>query len=238
MKGVFIAGTGTDVGKTIVAAGVLRALLTAGIDATAMKPVQTGAWAEASGKLRTPDLEFVLGATGLLPDEQTRELMAPWLFEPACSPHLAARLAGQTIGLERILDSARQLAARHEFLVVEGAGGLLVPLGARLLLIDVAAALGLPVLLVGPAGLGAINHVLLSLEALRARGLPVAGVVLNATGPVSAEEAFIHEDNATTIAQLGQVRVLARIPWLGVPPDLELLDQAVAAGELLKELQP
>jgi dethiobiotin synthetase len=129
--------------------------------------------------------------------------------------------------METILENARLLAARHRPLVVEGAGGLMVPLNESETMLDLAAALGMPVILVGHSGLGTINHTLLSLEALRRRGLQVPGVILNDTRPVAESEEFIHDDNMHAVESFGKVRVLARIPWLGSPPDLDLLDRAL-----------
>lgn len=235
MRGIFVSGTGTDVGKTLAVAGLMRQLRRRGVDAISMKPVQTGVTVDAAGRAIAPDLDFVLRAAGLSVDEETMGHLAPYLYEPACSPHLAAHLAGQPIQMEKILASARWLAERHQGLVVEGAGGLLVPLGEAGLMIDLVAALGLPVVLASPAGLGAINHVLLSLEALRRRNLRVLGVILSATQPVAEDDLYIHEDNAQAIAAWGKVPVLARIPWLGTPPDMDLLDQALAGCDLSKE---
>lgn len=229
IEGLFVTATGTGVGKTLVTAGVLRNLRRRGVAAMAMKPVQTGAAPDAQGRLDAPDLAFVRQAAGLEMDEATCALAAPFLYEPACSPHLAARLAGRPIRFERILDCAKKLAARHEMLVVEGAGGLMVPLGEDGMMIDLAAALCLPVLLVAQSGLGTINHTLLSLEALRHRGLRVLGVILNDTQPLNESERFIHDDNANAIATFGGAPVLARIPWLGAPPALDRLDDALAS---------
>jgi len=177
--GIFVAGTGTDVGKTVVTAGVLRFLRRHGEAAMAMKPVQTGCESGPQGRMRAPDIDFVLHAAGLTADEETLTHLAPYCFAPACSPHLAARLAGQRIEMETIAASAQWLAERYPRLVVEGAGGVLVPLNETQIILSIAWELGLPVLLVGHSGLGAINHVLLSLEAIRRRGCEVLGVVLN-----------------------------------------------------------
>jgi dethiobiotin synthase len=236
IPGIFVAGTGTDVGKTVTVACILRHLRQRGVDAMVMKPVQTGVTLDDAGRAVAPDIDFVLRAAGLRVEEETLGHLAPCLFEPACSPHLAARLAGRPVRIESILKSARWLAGRHQLLVVEGAGGLMVPFGEDGMMIDLAAALGMPVLLVGHSGLGTINHVLLSLEALRRRQLRVLGVILNDTHPVAEADLFIHDDNARAIESFGAVRVLARIPWLGSPPELARLDQALAACDFLKEL--
>jgi dethiobiotin synthase len=228
-----VSGTGTDVGKTLVTAAIARLLVRRGVVPALMKPVQTGAVRGDGGRLVAPDLESVRDLASLPPPEEGEErLHAPYLFEPACSPHLAARLAGERIRPERVVEAARRLSARSPFLLVEGAGGALVPLGGGSTMADLAAALSLPVLLVGLGGLGTINHVLLSLEALRWRRIAVAGVVLNETAPVAGEERFLHDDNAAAVEEYGEVAVVARIPFLGSPPDLALLDGAVDASAL------
>jgi dethiobiotin synthase len=236
-RGLFVAGTGTGVGKTVVAAGLLRMLRSLGIDAAPMKPVQTGAVLRADGAFEAPDLEVALSAAGRCASRAQRERMAPCCYEPACSPHLAARLAGRPVDLEHIVESAQWLADRHQALVVEAAGGVLVPLGPGALSADVMARLGLPVLLVSPSGLGAINHALLSLEALRSRALTVLGVVLcDLSIPSSEEDQVIRDDNALAIAEWGRTRVLARVPYLGEPIDWEALERCLLASGALKEL--
>ena len=137
---------------------------------------------------------------------------------------MAARLAGVEIRLEVILEAARTLAARHAALLVEGAGGLLVPLTARQTYADLAVALGLPVLVVARAGLGTVNHTALTVEALRARGLAVAGVVLNRTSPES-DPSVPH--NAAEIERLSGAPVLASLPFLR---DIAARQQALRAA--------
>jgi dethiobiotin synthase len=238
ISGLFIAGTGTDVGKTMVTAGVLRWMLGRGCNAMVMKPVQTGCSLGSRGRLVAPDVEFVLRAAQLTPGEETQSHLAPYCFEPACSPHLAARMAGATISLDRILASANWLAGRYQRLVIEGAGGLAVPLNERETMLDLIVALGVPVLLVGHSGLGTINHTLLSLEALRQRGCRVLGVLLNDVQPVFPTERYIHDDNASAIATHGKIASVARIPYLGQPPRMELLDLTLGGCEFLQECLP
>jgi dethiobiotin synthetase len=164
--------------------------------------------------------------------------MAPFLFEPACSPHLASRLCGRPVDVDRILACARRLAARRYALVVEGAGGVLVPIDESRTMLDLMAALRLPVVLASPGGLGAINQALLSLEAIRGRGLRVAGVVLNETRPVPEGDRFLHDDNARAIAEFGRTTVLARIPFLGERPDWKAMDPYLAGIDPERILLP
>jgi dethiobiotin synthetase len=216
--GVFITGTDTGVGKTLVAAGILRWLRNEGVDAVPMKPVQTGAEKRASD-LIAQDLEFCLNAARLRPDPEEVRLMSPFLYEPACSPHLAGRMAVRVGGrypeIPEILRCADQLLQRHRAVVVEGAGGIMAPLNETNTTLELIQALGLPVVLVSRAGLGAINHALLSIRALRDSGLELAGIVLNRAVPSLPEDIFIEEDNPRAIAHFGSVRVLGDVEFMG-----------------------
>lgn len=227
IKGIFVTATGTDVGKTLVAAGLMRHLRCRGTDCAIMKPVQTGAARDQEGRL-APDVETVLKAAGTDEDESSRTLATSYLYKPACSPHLAASLAGETISLPSILAQATKLAAGHERLIVEGAGGVMVPLNQTQTMLDLMVLLKMPAVLVGLSGLGTINHVLLSLAALRSRGVEVLGVVLNDREAAPAEEEYIRRDNVRTIEAYGKTPVLARIPYLGSPVDLLRLDASLS----------
>ncbi len=225
-RGVFVTGTDTGVGKTWIAAGLVRRLRAAGVDAVPMKPVQTGGDRDAAGRLAAPDLEAVLAAAGLAVSEEERADLCPYLYEPACSPHLAARLAGRPIELERIAAAAARLSARRAAVVVEGAGGVLVPLGPVWTMLDLAARLGLPAVVVARAGVGTLNHALLTLGALRRARVTVAGVVLNEAAGAAATPALVRDDNARTLEERGAARVLARVP--SCRGDLAALDAALA----------
>jgi dethiobiotin synthetase len=219
-RGIFITGTGTGVGKTIAAAAILRAARAAGIDAVPFKPVQTGAVDGPDG-LRSPDVEFCLAAAGLRPKPDEAALMAPLLYKPACSPHLAGRIEGRPVDLDTIRCCAETLLARHDAVIVEGAGGVMVPLNDSATMLDLMAALGLPVLVVAINGLGTINHTLLTLAALRQAGIEVLGVVLNQPDPPAGlrpprgADEFIRRDNPETIARFGGATVLGCLPHAG-----------------------
>ena len=230
--GCFVLGTDTDAGKTVVAAGLLRWLRDGGAVPAPVKPVQTGA-TRASDGWYAPDLDVLLAGARLAPDASAYARMAPCCYAPACSPHLAAREAGRPVDHAAIHDAVGRARAEHEAVVVEGAGGALVPLDdAGTTMADLAAALGIPALVVGRAGLGTLNHTLLTLEALRARGVTVAAVVLTATQPVpDAGTARLHADNAATIARLGAVTVAGPLPHRTQPaPDAVAADLAAAPG--------
>jgi dethiobiotin synthetase len=161
--------------------------------------------------LSVPDLDYSLSMADMKVSDEDYSHMAPYTFEPACSPHLAAELAGTEIDIAEMIIAARTLASEYEFVVAEGAGGIMVPLNRREMMLDLMQALKLPVLIAARPGLGTINHTLLSIRALRSDGLDIAGVVFVASQP--AEPGFIEEDNGTTIEQFGKVPVLGTIPY-------------------------
>lgn len=168
--GVFITGTDTAAGKTTVACALLRGYVAAGLRAVGMKPIAAGS-GNANGDL------VALAAAGNV-DAPIGE-RCPYAFEEAIAPHLAARAVGITIDLSRIRESYKALTSRADRIVVEGAGGALVPLGKRFDMLDIARVLRLPVLMVVGVRLGCLNHALLTSLAIRARGLDLAGWIAN-----------------------------------------------------------
>jgi len=173
--GIFVTGTDTGVGKTRVATALLRAFARRGLRAVGMKPVAAGC-ERIDGALVSEDVAALAAASNMnLPVD----LINPYRFQPAIAPHLAAELAGETISLQRIRDAYVALAARADRVVVEGAGGFLVPLNEREDFGDLARILELPVLLVVGMRLGCLNHALLTAEAVQRRGLQFAGWVAN-----------------------------------------------------------
>ncbi len=195
-RGYFVTATDTAVGKTVVTSGLAAALRARGRDVAVFKPVQSGALADDP-----------FGDAALLGADCVYAFAAP------LAPLVAARAEGRTIALDPIVERAAELAREHELLLVEGAGGLLVPLADGLDVADLAVALGLPLIVVARAGLGTVNHTLLTIEAARSRGLELAGVVLNGKSDESTA------DNAALIEAGSGVRVLARVPLLADPTD-------------------
>lgn len=201
MRGLFITGTDTGAGKTVVAAALLAAMAAAGEPVRAHKPAVTGL-DEASGSWPA-DHVLLATAAGMSPEQ-----VAPLRFGPAVSPQLAAELAGERLEPER-MEAAARAAGRRGPVVVEGAGGLLSPLAERYTVCDLAVALGLPVLIAARAGLGTINHSLLTLRAARAAGLDVLAVVLT---PWPPEASVLARANRDAIVSMGQIEVA------GLPP--------------------
>ena len=172
MNGLFITGTDTGVGKTHLTAALLTFLRTRGVDAVPMKPVQTGSRG-------ADDLTTLLAACSMAVSDQERAWMNPYSFPLPASPHLAAAQAGRSISLARIESAYRHLADRHDFVLVEGAGGVGVPLTRTQDTIDLIKRLQVPVLVIARAGLGTLNHTSLACAALAAAHIPLAGILLN-----------------------------------------------------------
>jgi dethiobiotin synthetase len=205
MRGLFVTGTDTGVGKTILSGALLAAMSAAGEPVCAHKPVVTGLDEPPDGDW-PPDHELLAAAAGM-----TSEEVSPLRYGPAVSPHLAARLAGEQIDPADLLARARRAGEGKGSLIVEGVGGLLTPLADDYAIRDLAVALGLPVLIAARPGLGTINHTLLTLEAARAVGLDVRAVVLT---PWPTEPSVLERSNRETIARLGDVQVagLGHVP--------------------------
>lgn len=216
-SGVFVTGTGTEVGKTVVAAAIAHSLAEEGKRVAVFKPAVTGLDEfPADGQnpvdmrpdsAHRPDHVVLREAAG---SSQSEEEIAPYRYGPPMSPHLAAELAGEEIEPARLLRAARAAAANADVLVCEGVGGLLVPLTPRYIVRDLAAGLGLPLVIAASPGLGTINHTLLTIEAARAVGLEVERVVLT---PWPEEPGEIEASNRETIAALGRVEV-ETLPYL------------------------
>jgi dethiobiotin synthetase len=197
VRGVFVTGTGTEVGKTVVGATIARTALERGERVAVFKPTVSGIDDEAG----EPDHALLRRAAG---SAQTDDEVAPYRYGPPVSPHLGAELAGETIDPARLRVAARAAADSAEFLVVEGVGGFCVPLTLGYLVRDFARDLGLPIVIAGPPGLGAINHTLLTIEAVRSVGLEVVAVVLT---PWPPEPGVIERSNRDAIERLGGTRV-------------------------------
>jgi dethiobiotin synthetase len=221
MRGLFVTGTDTGVGKTEVAVGLVAGWRSRGVDVGAMKPAQSGV-----GDGLPTDAERLREAAG---GTDPMALVCPYSLSAPLAPAVAARLEGVEISLPHLLACAGELSRRHAALVVEGAGGILAPLTGSHTYADLAAALAMPVLVVARAGLGTVNHAALTCEALRSRGLVVAGVVLNRSAAVSDPS---EPHNAAEIERLTGVRVLASLPF---EPDPRL--RALALAERLAAVQ-
>lgn len=217
-RGVFIAGTDTGIGKTLIACALLRGLAGAGLRVVGMKPIAAGA-TRRKGVWINEDVEQLRAASNV---EAPLGTMNPYCFVPPVAPHLAALEAGTLIRMSVLSRHYALLAARADVVVVEGVGGLLVPLGPRLSAAVIPERLNLPVVLVVGMRLGCLNHALLTLEAVRMRGLRLAGWVANAIDPSMARR----KENLETLLQ----RIDA--PLLGVVKHAAKPDAARVARSL------
>lgn len=205
-RGVFVTGTDTGVGKTLVSSALVYALRQRGLRVAPMKPVAAGA-IEVQGHLVNEDTLALLDACDT--PKPATALVTPILLREPMAPHIAAEREGRTIALAPILDAFGKLAASSDAVVVEGVGGFVVPLGPELDARDLAVALGLPVVLVVGLRLGCLNHALLTADAIRAAGLTLAGWVANAIDPAMA----VPDENVVTLASRLHAPLLGRLPY-------------------------
>lgn len=209
--GWFVTGTGTEVGKTIVAAAIARTLASEGRRVAVFKPAVSGLDEVTGSEL--PDHQLLRLASGSM---QSDDEIAPYRYGPPVSPHLGAELAGETIEPQALVEAASRAAAAAEVLVCEGVGGLLVPLTLGYLVRDLAVDLGLPLVIAASPRLGTINHTLLTVEAARNAGLQVAMVVLT---PWPGDPSAVERSNREAIRRVAGVEV-------AVLPRLELAEPA------------
>lgn len=216
-RGLFVTGTDTGVGKTAVAAAILDLLASEGCRIAPLKPVETGhtgpGWPGDAACLRE-------AARSGLPQER----IVPYVFEEPLAPNVAARRAGSAVAVERLDDTFADSAAQHDGVLVEGAGGLLVGVTDDVLMADLAARWRLPVLIVARAGLGTLNHTLLTVEAARARGVPVVGVVVNG---------YPADPDVATRTNPAELARLCGVPVLGVVPETSGVDTGARAWQAL-----
>ena len=205
--GLFITGTDTGVGKTVVAAALALALKARGLKVGVMKPVESGC-RRVDGVLVPEDALFLQAAAGC---QAPLEQINPYALERPVAPALAAELEGVSIEMPRIEAAYRALASSHDVVLVEGAGGLMAPLVADLRMLDLALALGLPALVVAHNALGVINHTSLTVRVARAAGLRIVGVVLSKVAPRGDTAAL---SNRASLERWGDAPLLGEVPHL------------------------
>jgi dethiobiotin synthetase len=205
-KGLFVTGTDTGVGKTVVSLGLMQALQAQGLCVVGMKPVASGCEPTADGP-RNADAQALLAQSSISPPY---DLVNPGAFEPAVAPHIAAAREGRRIELSALTDTFGRLAAQAEYVVVEGIGGWRVPLNGSHYVSDLAVALGLPVLLVVGLRLGCLNHAILSWESMQASGVRCAGWVANQIEPGMSNL----EENVACLASVFGAAPAGLIPFV------------------------
>lgn len=221
IKGYFITGTDTGVGKTFVTAGIAAVFKEKGIDVGVMKPVETGC-PENSGKLEPQDALCLKNAAGV-GDEI--DLINPYRFKAPLAPSIASRLENKNISLNRIKECYDTLASKHSRMFVEGAGGLLTPLNENEAIVDLIRLLNIPLLVVAENKLGAINHTLLTVKHAQSAGIEVKGIILNYPA-LSIDE--------TLSANQAEIKRLANIPVLGELPFCDMDRAAKMVKKYLK----
>lgn len=215
---ILITGTGLGVGKTFVTAGIARALRERGVDVGVMKPVEVGWDPEVDGDWPY-DADVLREAAGV---DDPREDIIPYMYKPFVSPQVAAHLEKRPIEMDVILAALRRLRQKHDVVLVEGVGGLAVPLDEGIDLATLAAHCDLPVLVVSKAHLGTLNDTFLTVHYARSRGLDVIGVVTNLYD-ASVEDETI-PSNIPMIEQMCQLKVFGRLP---LQPESDTFDQVM-----------
>jgi dethiobiotin synthetase len=220
VKSLFVAGTDTGVGKTVVAAAIAAALKGRGLDVGVMKPLQSGG---------DDDVNLLLKASGAA-DELS--LVVPYNFKDPVAPSLAARLESVDIDIGKIKGAFSDLAARHDVVIVEGSGGIMVPIIEKgldsYLVSDLIVELSLPTLIVARAGLGTINHTLLTIDHAKRKGVDVAGVIING---YPDEPSLAEKNNPAMIEDLSGVLVLSALPFVDAEA-ANLLEKVVSAVDV------
>ena len=207
-QGIFITGTDTGIGKTIVTGGIAQSLRNLQWNIGVMKPIVTGFTASEEEPV-PKDTKYLIQSSETT-DSPT--LITPYTFETPASPYRAARLENKNIEMGRIVRSFKKLKQKHDFLLVEGIGGLLVPITRKALVIDLVISLNLPIIIVSRLTLGTINHSLLTIQLAQSRKIPIIGVIYNQTHKAIASP--YETSNPLIISSFSKTRNLGTIPYL------------------------
>ncbi len=217
-KKIFITGTGTDVGKTYVTGLIVKKLKESGMNAAYYKAAMSGNERTEEGMLLPGDAQYVKTVSGI---EQSLACMCPYVYEAAVSPHLASRIEGNPVMLQEVMKGFEEVCRQYDYVTMEGSGGILCPIcfdERELWLEDVIRELGLSSLIVADAGLGTINSVVLTVEYMRAKGLPVKGIIFNRFHPGDRME----EDNLRMCEHRTKLPVLACVEADSGTLDMEI----------------
>lgn len=206
--GLFITATDTDAGKTVVTCAIAAALRSAGVKVGVCKPIATGCRHEREGLVNADAEALAHFADCRLP----LDVINPVRYHPPLAPAVAAEKAKKPVDFGAIADSLRRLDGEHDVLLVEGIGGIMVPLDEQRTVLDLAAMIGYPILVVTRPGLGTLNHTALTCSAIVRRGLCLAGLVINGYNPEPPEYDPAIDDNPLWLAKQNHTKVLATIP--------------------------
>jgi dethiobiotin synthetase len=224
-QGLFITGTDTGVGKTVVTAAFLAWLRHQGLKPGVMKPIETGVDSECSSPANS-DALFLMECGGI---EDALAEVCPIRMKPAASPFQAATIENRSIQPERILSAYRTLSGKYDWILVEGIGGVRVPIIHDYGVVDLMRDLGLPAVVVARYPLGTLNHTLMTLDTLKQNGIPVRGVIFNRAGPEAPNT--IEQGQPRLIEELSGVKVLGEFPYI------DNLNTESFTPEKLKELE-
>ena len=232
MKGYFITGTDTGVGKTVVTACLTTLLKSRGEDVGIMKPIETGVDPECYSAANS-DARFLIEVSGV---RDSAEEVCPYRLKHPASPYQAARIEKKEIDPENILERFKQLQSKHSMMLVEGIGGLLVPITSRYNVADLALQMRLPLIIVSRLRLGTLNHTLLTINAARQHGLEVKGVILNPSD--EGELDAIEQEQGKLIEEFSDTPVLGHCPFIedvsakGIEKNLKLLQEEFQEGQI------
>jgi dethiobiotin synthetase len=213
-RGVFITATDTGVGKTLVASALVTCLTQRGIDVGVMKPIETGVSRATKARSDGVRLRRAAGSQDSLAE------VCPYVFRFPVAPLSAARVEKTTVQIATIMRAFRTLSQKHAFMMVEGVGGVQVPITQLLTVLDIIYRMKLSAIVVGRSGLGGINHALLTLHALRRRKIPIVALVLNQCRPVHTKIARAQEQSTVSLLQM-----LAGVPVIGPLPYSSSMNQ-------------
>ncbi len=235
-QGLFITGTDTGVGKTVVTAAILAYFQHQGKKVGIMKPIETGVNSECSSAANS-DALFLMECGGI---EDSLSEVCPIRLQPAASPFQAAMIENCAIQPGTILSAYKKLSGQYDWVLVEGIGGVRVPITRDYGVVDLMRDLGLPVVVVAHTQLGTLNHTLMTLDTLKQNGIPVRGVVLNRTGPETANA--IEQDQPRLIEELSGAKVLGEFPYIDnlntqsfSPEKLKTLEASVDFSGLIQK---
>jgi len=224
-KGYFITGTDTGVGKTVVTACLLTIYRKHGINTGIMKPIETGVNQKCSSEANS-DAKFLLTISG---NQDPIEEVSPIRLKPTASPLQATKITGQIVDISLILENFHRLQAKHDRMLVEGIGGLLVPLTVNYSVSDLIKDMNLPLIIVSRFSLGTINHTLLTVKAAQETGVEIAGIILNHS-----------EDRPLNEIELGQaslIQELSNVPVLGECPFIDSISVEKFDSKLEKKIE-
>lgn len=223
-KGFFVTGTDTGVGKTVITAALIKAAGLLGVKACGMKPIETGCAKE--GKVMVPSDGMFLKEMAHM--DETLSYVTPCCFEHELAPMVSAEMEGTTVDINRIRVAFDKLGRAYQTVIVEGIGGLLVPISKDYFVIDLAKEMGLPLIVVARPGLGTINHTLLTVNYALKEGVEVAGIIINHT--YNSEDGMAEKTNPKVIEKLSPA------PLIGVFPFLDDMSEEAFEKAVLKNL--